>query len=191
VPNALAAYATLPAPWGLIHLAATETAVVALELLTPGERFLADLGRRRQADVVPAADGPLRARRLVTRAADHVEAYLGGSREPFDLPIDLEARPEWDRLVLGSVREIGRGEVTSYGRVAMRIGRRGAARAVGGAVGRNPIGLLVPCHRVISGSGTIGGYGGDWWGTREALLDVKRMLLELEGIALPVASFRD
>jgi O6-methylguanine-DNA--protein-cysteine methyltransferase len=58
-------------------------------------------------------------------------------------------------------------------------------------VGRNPIGLLIPCHRVIAGTGAIGGYGGDWWGTREALLDVKRTLLDLEGIALPVATFAD
>jgi methylated-DNA-[protein]-cysteine S-methyltransferase len=81
--------------------------------------------------------------------------------------------------------------VTSYGRVARRIGRAGAARAVGGAVGRNPIGLLIPCHRVIAGDGSLGGYGGAWFGTREALLEVKRTLLELEGVALPARRLFD
>jgi methylated-DNA-[protein]-cysteine S-methyltransferase len=76
--------------------------------------------------------------------------------------------------------------VTSYGRLARAIGRPGAARAAGGAVGRNPIGLLIPCHRVIAGDGSIGGYGGDWMGSREQLLDIKRELLALEGIGLPV-----
>jgi methylated-DNA-[protein]-cysteine S-methyltransferase len=70
------------------------------------------------------------------------------------------------------------------------IGRRGAARAAGGAVGRNPIALLVPCHRVIAGDGSLGGYGGDWYGTREQSLAIKRELLEREGVALP-ASFPD
>jgi methylated-DNA-[protein]-cysteine S-methyltransferase len=52
-------------------------------------------------------------------------------------------------------------------------------------VGRNPIGLVIPCHRVIAGDGTIGGYGGAWYGTREQLLAVKRTLLEIEGVTLP------
>jgi methylated-DNA-[protein]-cysteine S-methyltransferase len=81
--------------------------------------------------------------------------------------------------------------VTSYGRVARRIGRPGAARAVGGAVGRNPIGIVIPCHRVVAGDGSIGGYGGDWWGSREALLEVKRELLRLEGVDLPATRLFD
>ena len=95
---------------------------------------------------------------------------------------------------LGNVRlngGLGWGEVTSYGRLARSIGRRGAARAVGGSVGRNPIGLAIPCHRVIAGDGTIGGYGGDWFGSREALLSIKRELLAREGVGLPVRSVRD
>jgi methylated-DNA-[protein]-cysteine S-methyltransferase len=79
-----------------------------------------------------------------------------------------------------------RGEVTSYGRLARAIGRVGAARAVGGAVGRNPIGLAIPCHRVIAGDGSIGGYGGDWFGSREQLVEIKRELLAMEGVELPV-----
>jgi O-6-methylguanine DNA methyltransferase len=100
-------------------------------------------------------------------------------------------RSDWDRAVLGRVREIGWGAATSYGRVARAIGRRGAARAVGGAVGRNPIGLAIPCHRVLAGDGSIGGYGGDWFGSREELLEIKRELLALEGIALPASHLVD
>ena len=61
-------------------------------------------------------------------------------------------------------------------------------RLVGGAVGRNPIGLLIPCHRVIAGDGTLGGYGGGWFGEREELLALKERLLELEGVAPPPRS---
>jgi methylated-DNA-[protein]-cysteine S-methyltransferase len=80
---------------------------------------------------------------------------------------------------------IPRGTTASYGEVARRIGRPGAARAVGGAVGRNPVGLLVPCHRVIAGDGTLGGYGVAAWGGLEAALDLKQALLRLEGVEVP------
>ncbi len=93
--------------------------------------------------------------------------------------------------MLAGVRTLGWGEVTSYGRLARSIGRRGAARAVGGSVGRNPIGLAIPCHRVIAGDGTIGGYGGDWFGSRDDLLAIKRELLEREGVHLPTRALRD
>ncbi len=65
----------------------------------------------------------------------------------------------------------------------------GAARASGGAVGRNPIGLAIPCHRVIAGDGSIGGYGGDWYGGRQRLLEIKRDLLEREGVTIPATEF--
>ena len=102
------------------------------------------------------------------------------------MPLDLAVRSAWDEEVLAEVRRIRWGSVSSYGRVATAIGRRGAARAVGGAVGRNPIGLAIPCHRVIAGDGSIGGYGGDWFGSREVLLEIKRDLLRIEGIDLPL-----
>ena len=101
------------------------------------------------------------------------------------IPIDIGDRSAWDRLVLDGVRTIPRGTTASYGEVARRIGRPGAARAVGGAVGRNPVGLLVPCHRVIAGDGTLGGYGVAAWGGVEAALDLKQALLRLEGVEVP------
>jgi O-6-methylguanine DNA methyltransferase len=101
------------------------------------------------------------------------------------LPLDLADRPAFDREVLAAVRAIPRGEVRSYGEIARAIGRPGAARAVGGAVGRNPVAMLVPCHRVVAGDGTLGGYGGGWWGDHERNLDVKASLLAGEGVVLP------
>ena len=185
-----AAFVVLPAPWGPIHVAASHDAIVALELHAETARFIRGLELRLQAPVEPKPQhGPRRD--LLDRAAAELEAYLRGDRRTFDLPIDAGKQRDWDRAVLRGVSSIPWGRVTSYGRLARRIGRTGAARAVGGAVGRNPIGLLIPCHRVIAGDGTLGGYGGDWWGTREAMLGVKRTLLELEGVELPTGRFFD
>lgn len=185
-----AAFVVLPAPWGPIHVAASDDAIVALEVHTETGRFVGGLEERLRAAVEPRPSrGPRRD--LLDRAASELEAYLRGDRRTFDLPLALGGQRDWDRAVLGGVSGIPWGSVTSYGRLARRIGRTGAARAVGGAVGRNPIGLLIPCHRVIAGDGTLGGYGGEWWGTREAMLGVKRTLLELEGVELPTSRFVD
>ncbi len=145
-------------PWGPVRIAAGPRGVVALALLSSADAFEADLVRRRLGafvGVADAPDGPARALAIGTRAL--VEAMLAGEPAPVEtLPIDVSDRPAWDRLVLEAVRAIPRGQVASYGEVARRIGRTGAARAVGGAVGRNPVGLLVPCHRVIAGDGSAG-----------------------------------
>jgi O-6-methylguanine DNA methyltransferase len=83
-----------------------------------------------------------------------------GSEPSVELPLDWRGISAWDRRVLEGARTLQRGEVTSYGRLARRIGAPGAARAVGAALGRNPFWLLIPCHRVVAGDGSIGGYGG-------------------------------
>ena len=93
-------------------------------------------------------------------------------------------RPAWDRHVLEAVAGIPWGRTASYGEIAGRVGAPRAARAVGGAVGRNPISLLVPCHRVIAADGGIGGYGSDGWGSREERLTLKRALLLREGVTI-------
>jgi methylated-DNA-[protein]-cysteine S-methyltransferase len=186
------AYGLVDAPWGPIHVAATDRAVVAVSQLVPTDGFVDGLRRRWGADVRPA--GPAAdpdASRLAESAMEAIAGYLAGERRGFDVPVDLGRRPGWDVAVLGGVREVPWGRVTSYGRVARRIGRPGAARAVGGAVGRNPVGILVPCHRVVAGDGSIGGYGGDWWGSHEALLEVKRELLRIEGVELPARHLFD
>jgi methylated-DNA-[protein]-cysteine S-methyltransferase len=85
------------------------------------------------------------------------------------IPVDLADRPAWDRLVLEAVRAIPRGRVASYGEVARRIGRPGAARAVGRANATNPVCLVVPCHRIVGADGSLTGYGGGL-ATKAALL---------------------
>jgi methylated-DNA-[protein]-cysteine S-methyltransferase len=111
-------------------------------------------------------------------AARQVREYFAGDRTAFDLPLRLEGTG-FDREVWAAVAAIGYGETASYGELAARIGRPGAARAVGAANGRNPIALIVPCHRVIGAGGALTGYA---YG-----VDRKRALLELEGGALLLA----
>ncbi len=179
------AIAIADGPWGPVRVAASARGVVAVELLTTADAFAAGLARRRLGTPVSIAehDEQCDAAALCARTRDLVAAALAGDAVSLEtLPVDLADRSGWDRLVLGAVRSIPRGETASYGEVARRIGRTGAARAVGGAVGRNPVGLLVPCHRVIAGDGSLGGYGVAAHGGREAALAVKRELLALEGV---------
>jgi len=180
------AFATVAAPWGPLRLAVSERALVGLAVLAPEDRFVADVARR--TGLTPAGHGS----RLLDGAVGAVEAFLDGRPDELEaFPVEIAVGSEWDRTVLRAVRGVRWGHATSYGRVARAIGRRGAARAVGGAVGRNPIGLAIPCHRVLAGDGSIGGYGGDWLGSRETLLEIKRELLRLEGIDLPVRDLSD
>ena len=97
--------------------------------------------------------------------------YFAGKRKAFDLPLAL-AGTEFQVSVLEALRSIPYGETTSYGAIAKQIGRPKAVRAVGAANGRNPIPIIVPCHRVIGSSGDLTGFGGG--------LDTKAELLRLE-----------
>jgi methylated-DNA-[protein]-cysteine S-methyltransferase len=109
-----------------------------------------------------------------------LEEYFAGRRQAFDLPLALEGtafqRRVWDALL-----RIGYGETVTYGQLAGRIGQPTAARAVGVANGRNPVSIIVPCHRVIGSDGSLTGYGGG--------LPSKRRLLDLEsGVRLVLAA---
>lgn len=174
-------------PWGPIHLAATEMGIVAVELMTTEAGFKEGIERRLGRPTSWVDDAALRdhgtaANAHLFAATDGLSRAFGGDDADLArLALDLEDRPAWDRAVLGAVRSIPRGETRSYGDIARAIGRPGAGRAVGGAVGRNPIGFIIPCHRVIAGDGTLGGYGGGWWGDRDRLLDLKSELLAAEG----------
>lgn len=185
---------TVTTSLGSVHVAATGRGLVAAALLASRATFDSDLGRRlgRAAtwiDARSAASGasPDPEATMVLRDAERALGALdaGDGGPGLALPIDLSDRPAWDRAVLDAVRSIPRGETRSYGEIARMVGRSGAARAVGGAVGRNPIALVIPCHRVIAGDGTLGGYGGGWWGERERLLDLKAQLLAREGRVVP------
>jgi methylated-DNA-[protein]-cysteine S-methyltransferase len=180
----IAALTTMASPWGPLHVAVTARGVAAVSWVGPVEEVRDWLVRRRGLTVVAQAalESDEARRQLLDRTVAALERWLSGEPEPFDLPLDLTGLSEWDRLVLGGVRRIPWGRTESYGGVAHMIGRRGAARAVGGAVGRNPIGVIIPCHRVIAGDGSLGGYGGDAWGSHRERQALKRALLRVEGL---------
>ncbi len=104
-------------------------------------------------------------------ARQQLEEYFAGERTVFDLPLHLSGT-DFQVQVLQELQRIPYGETTSYGEIAKRIGRPKAMRAVGAANGRNPIPIIVPCHRVIGSSGDLTGFGGG--------LDTKEALLRLE-----------
>jgi methylated-DNA-[protein]-cysteine S-methyltransferase len=185
-----AVVAVLATPVGPLHAAATSEGIAGLELRTTNEAFAVSVGARTRRPILPADEpsAPAAARAHLAGLERELAEHLAGTRDAFDLPLVLEGVGDWDRRVLEGVRTIPRGATASYGEVARRIGSPGAARAVGGAVGRNPIGLLIPCHRVIAGDGTLGGYGGSWFGSREELLGLKERLLALEGVVPPPRS---
>jgi len=176
---------SVAAPWGPIRIGATSRGLVAVDQLVSADEFTARLETRFRMPPLDVASAPAAdpAARHLVAAARALEAFNDGDLSALDdLAVDLDDRPAWDRLVLTAIRSVPPGTTVSYGEVARMIGKPGAARAVGGAVGRSPIGLVIPCHRVIAGDGSLGGYGGGWWGGREAGLELKRELLAREGV---------
>ncbi|MFE6254580.1 methylated-DNA--[protein]-cysteine S-methyltransferase [Agromyces sp. NPDC057865] len=109
---------------------------------------------------------------LLGRLGEELGEFLDGRRTEFDLPM-APTGDEFQLSVWRMLRGIPYGETTTYGELAERLGDRNLARRVGGAVGRNPLSILVPCHRVVGADGSLTGYAGG--------LDRKRFLLELEG----------
>jgi methylated-DNA-[protein]-cysteine S-methyltransferase len=112
---------------------------------------------------------------LLDAARRQLREYFQGRRTTFELPVAPEGTP-FQRHVWGMLATIPYGQTISYAELASRVGRPGASRAVGAANGRNPLPIVLPCHRVIGADGSLTGFGGG--------LPLKRFLLELEG-ALP------
>jgi methylated-DNA-[protein]-cysteine S-methyltransferase len=106
--------------------------------------------------------------------SEQLNEYFAGRRTGFDVPLVMQGAP-FQRRVWQALRDIPYGETISYGELARRIDRPSAARAVGMANGRNPIAVIVPCHRVIGANGTLTGYGGG--------IERKRLLLDIEARA--------
>ncbi|WP_411086464.1 methylated-DNA--[protein]-cysteine S-methyltransferase [Streptomyces sp. 061-3] len=109
--------------------------------------------------------------RLFAETIRQLDAYFAGELREFDLPLHLDGTP-FQRSVWEQLRQIPYGETRSYGELAEHLGKPGASRAVGLANGKNPVGIIVPCHRVIGASGSLTGYGGG--------LDRKQRLLAFE-----------
>ena len=114
---------------------------------------------------------------VLRETADQIEAYFSGALKTFELPLDLSAGTDFQQAVWQALLALPRGQTCTYGELSQRIGRPSAVRATGGAIGRNPLSVIVPCHRVIGQGGALTGYA--------AGLARKRALLQLEG-ALPM-----
>lgn len=155
------AHVVLDSPVGPLTLVAADGALSGLYMekqrhLPPEETF--------------GAPGDPGAEPFATAAAQ-LAAYFAGELTGFDVPLALRGTP-FQKRVWAALQEIPYGETTTYGELAVEIGKPSAARAVGLANGRNPVGVIVPCHRVIGSTGSLTGYGGG--------LDRKRHLLRFE-----------
>src|SRR3954449_10842105 len=139
--------------------------------LTAGDRGLTGLYMHHHRHRPPLDPAAKRAAAPFEEVRWQLAQYFAGERTAFDLQLDPAGTP-FQRAVWDALLEIPYGETTSYGELARRLGRPAASRAVGLANGRNPISIVVPCHRVVGASGSLTGYGGG--------IDRKRFLLELE-----------
>jgi methylated-DNA-[protein]-cysteine S-methyltransferase len=160
-------HTTINSPIGELLLLGNESALTGLHF-PPYQWTLTNTGD------LPRDNGPFRA------VIEQLREYFAGGRKTFELALALKGT-QFQQRVWAMLQEIPYGRTTTYGELATQLGHPGAARAVGMANNRNPIAIIVPCHRVVGSNGTLVGYGGG--------LDRKRTLLELEAgvLALPAS----
>jgi O-6-methylguanine DNA methyltransferase len=163
---------TFMSPIGPLFLAASDKGLVALEFdaRLPGQQTIRPNPRdlRVESKKISFADSAMK----LSRYTRELEEYFDGERREFSFPLDLRGT-EFQLACWQALLAIPYGETRSYADIARAVGRPQGFRAVGMANNRNPIAIVVPCHRVIASDGTLCGYGGG--------LDIKRKLLELEG----------
>jgi methylated-DNA-[protein]-cysteine S-methyltransferase len=164
-------YDVVDSPIGPLLVAATDRGVCRLSFDPEPEQERERLARRYGARV-------LRAPRAVDDARRELDEYFEGRRRRFDLALDLDGVAPFATEVLHRLARVPFGQTTTYGTLAAEAGRPRAARAVGTVMNRNPIPIVLPCHRVVGATGSLVGYGGG--------LQRKEQLLRLEG-ALPGA----
>jgi methylated-DNA-[protein]-cysteine S-methyltransferase len=162
-------YDVLPrTPVGPVYVATGARGVIAVSF-GPTERAFLDRVRKETGALAT------RAPKENASAIRQMREYLAGKRAAFDLPLDLSQMTEFRRRVLMAALKIPRGQVATYAEIARRIGQPKAARAVGQALGSNPIPIVIPCHRVLASDGSLGGYSGGKG------VKTKVRLLKLEG----------
>lgn len=166
----IASFAPVETELGTIHLVATDRGLVRVGLPGVGESDIDAWCRAN--DLVPLYD-----EEAIEPYAIQIHDYFRGRRTAFEMTLDLRTVTPFMRHVLEALQTIPYGDVRNYRDIAIKIGNPNAQRAVGNAVKRNPVPIVVPCHRVIKTDGTIGGYAGG------PLL--KERLLKLEGALLP------
>ena len=161
--------ADVPTPIGTFRIAYQGTTVRVVDLLESGVRQTGvPPGAVRRKPPFPAGSPPRQ-----------LNDYFRGRREDFVVAVDPDTASAFDRTVWSFLRKVPPGQTVTYGELARRSGYSGAARAVGGAMARNPIPIIIPCHRVVGTGGSITGFGLGLWR--------KRWLLDHEG-AWPIRS---
>jgi methylated-DNA-[protein]-cysteine S-methyltransferase len=163
------AYDVVDSPVGELFVAVSDRGLCTISYDTEPEPKLDQLARRFGARV-------LRSARPVDPVKRELDEYFDGKRRSFDLDVDVRLAREFGRAVLDELARVPFGEVTTYGALAARAGKPRAARAVGTIMNRNPIPIVLPCHRVVGANGALVGYAGG--------LERKQALLRLEGALL-------
>lgn len=152
---------TFKTPWGWVTVTASDKGVTSIDL-SPSARV---------SESRPQGNDPAGA--IVEEAKRQLLAYLDGARREFSLPVDWSAGTAFQRKVWRAITKIPYGRLRSYQWVAVRVGGKQYARAVGMALGANPVPIVVPCHRIVAHDGSLGGFS--------CGLPLKRRLLKLEG----------
>jgi methylated-DNA-[protein]-cysteine S-methyltransferase len=162
-------YTCFSSPLGMLGLAATDAGLCRLDMKVDPPLFRDQLEARYARRTMKDDGAFIRVRNIL-------DGYFQGTVADFNVDIDFIEGTGFQRRVWQTLMKIPFGQVRSYAWVARRIGQPRAVRAVGQANGRNPVSIIVPCHRVIRSDGTIGGYGGG--------VEVKEELLKREGVLL-------
>ncbi|MBA2568096.1 MAG: methylated-DNA--[protein]-cysteine S-methyltransferase [Actinobacteria bacterium] len=163
------AYDLADSPVGTLFVAASGKGLCRISFDPEPEREVERLARSFGVRV-------LRAKRPLEDARRQLDEYFDEKRTEFELAIDLGPAADFTRAVLNRLAKVPHGQLTTYGALAKSAGRPRAARAVGTVMNRNPIPIVLPCHRVVGSNGSLVGYAGG--------LDRKRLLLSLEGALL-------
>ncbi len=164
------AWGSVETPLGAIHAATSRPGLLAVSLPNASRDAFLERVRALAGDA-PVSDAPTP---LLRRALRQIAEYAAGRRDRFDLPLDLRGTPFEVRVLL-ALATVPFGETCSYGALAARADSPRAARAVGMALARNPVPLVLACHRVVASDGSIGGFAG-----KERAVGVKQQLLRLE-----------
>ncbi|HXV81807.1 MAG TPA: methylated-DNA--[protein]-cysteine S-methyltransferase [Candidatus Binatia bacterium] len=156
----------MSSPLGMLFAAVNPRGLYALDFGRREDQFLDRFGPLVRLERNPKA---------VQTVLAQLREYFAGDRSSFNLPVDVSQLTPFQRSVLDVARRIAPGQVWTYHRVAQELGRPRSSRPVGGALARNPIPIVIPCHRVVASDGSLGGYSGG------SGLKAKRWLLRLEG----------
>src|SRR3954449_3070377 len=154
-------YDIVDSPVGELFVAATDRGLARISYFPDG-----------MEDALARTFGPRVLRSPLDDVRRELDEYFAGDRRDFDLPLDLRVAP-FHAAVLAELARVPYGKTETYGSLAAKAGRPRAARAVGTVMNRNPIPIILPCHRIVGASGALTGYAGG--------LDIKRHLLQLEG----------